>query len=170
MRAAGGPGRIRTGFFRVRGGCPAVGRQAQWLRVWDLHPPAWLMRPDWNYLQQTRVGCSGRTRTCIWRLMRPLWNPSRHAAVLVESWGFEPQSSPCRGDILPLDDDPTARARPSHRNKLPVGDTDGPECQSLRTPGLEASGRGASQRQPWWTPAGSNRRPPRCKRGALPLS
>ena len=90
MRASGGPGRIRTGFFRVRGGCPAVGRQAQWLRVWDLHPPAWRMKPDWNYLQQTRVGCSGRTRTCIWRLMRPLWNPSRHAAVLVESHGFEP--------------------------------------------------------------------------------
>lgn len=77
----------------------------------ELHPPAWLMRPDWICLQRTR-----------------------------------------------------------DENKLPVGDTDDPEGQSLRTPGLEASGRGASQRQQWWTPAGSNRRPLRCKRSALPLS
>jgi len=30
-------------------------RRLGWWRVWDLHPPAWRMRPDWNYLQRTRV-------------------------------------------------------------------------------------------------------------------
>lgn len=37
--------------------------------------------------------------------------------AMVESWGLEPQSSLCRSDILPLNDDPV--------KELLVGDTDG---------------------------------------------
>ena len=83
-----------------------------------------------------------------------------------ESEGAKARSTGDNGVSHPVRRAPS----PLGGKKLPVGDTDGPECQSLRTPGLEASGRGASQRQQWWTPAGSNRRPLRCKRSALPLS
>lgn len=146
-RPAGGPGRIRTGFFRVRGGCPAVGRQAQMGAGEGIAPPC--------LAYEARLDLSPAN---------PQWLQRQDSNLHVAAYeaGLGPFQARCNaggvaGSRTPIIAMPRRRRaigpRPHGRrscvdgNQLPVGDTDGPEGQSLRTPGLEASGRGAPLRQ-----------------------
>lgn len=114
-------------------------------------PGRWTMGAD---------GCSGRTRTCICRLMRPSWDLSRvlseEFATAAAGPAWHMQGAGCAGlaELAQAFRNAANAGRGQGRGgeffgqdtrhaakkMLPVGDTDGPECQSRRLPGLRRQG------------------------------
>ncbi len=117
--------------------------------MWDLHPPAWRMKPDWNFLQRTREWVQRQDSNLHLSAYETVLEPFQ--TRMHRAWG--PGWDPMGGHLTSRVRRPAGAEAPA-RKTLPVGDTDGPECQSVRTPGLEASGRGASLRQQMVDPDG----------------